>query len=107
MGTEGIHTPEWRPRETPTPCDLASEHLGRIQAGLTAAGHPCCDLGCGTLREEGTSVGRVGSWSVQRGCQGSGGAKMRTILPDTRANRDPTMRSVLHPGQTGGRTAGV
>ena len=56
MGTEGIHTPEWRPRETPTPCDLASEHLGRIQAGLTAAGHPCCDLGCGTLREEGTSV---------------------------------------------------
>ena len=75
----------------PHPPDLASEHPGRIWAALTAAGHPHCDLGCGTLREEGTSVRGVGSWSVQGGCQGSGGARVRTILADTRANQDPPL----------------
>ena len=90
-GTEGLHTPEQWPRETPTPRDLASEHPGRIRAAVTASGHTHYDLGCGTLREEGTSVRGVGNWSVQRGCQGSGGARVRTILPDTQMNQDPPL----------------
>ena len=62
MSTEGLHTPERQPRETPTPHDLASEHAVRIRAALTAEEHPHCYLGCGTVSKEGTSVPRVGQY---------------------------------------------
>ena len=107
MSTEGLHTPETQQRETPTPRDLASEYVVRIGAALMAEGHPHCYLGCGTVREEGTSVQGLGSWSVQGGCQGSGGARVKTILPDTWANQDPLLWSALPPSQTRGREAAV
>ena len=107
MSTEGLHTPERQPRETPTPRNLASEQAGRIRASLIVWGRPHCDLGCGTVREEGTSVRDIGSWSVQGGYQGSGRARVKTILPETRASQDPPLWSALPPGQTRGWEAAV
>ena len=54
--TEGLHIPERQPRVTPTHRNLAADYQGSRRAAVKAEGLPHCDLGHGTLEEEGTLV---------------------------------------------------